>query len=141
MAGLFVATLKSLSRQTCLGWFHFSSIFCRDIVFFCRDKNFLLYNIYCRNINLIIKTKLYCHYLIIVVTKISAFSSSICRDILFYVIIIILQFFSFFVITIDFFVKTYLTSTLCSVFRDIKLLCRDKVVLPSIVDSEFCVTT
>ena len=82
LARLFVTTLKSLSRQTCLGRFHFSSIFCRDIVFFVHEKNFLLYNVYCRDINSIIETKLYFHCLIIVATKISAFSSSLCHDIL-----------------------------------------------------------
>ena len=53
---LLVATLKSLSRQTCLGLSHLSSIFCRDIIFFCHDKNLLLCNFYCRDINFIFET-------------------------------------------------------------------------------------
>ena len=44
------ATLKSLSRHTCLGWSHVSFIFCRDIKLLCRDRNLLLINFYCRNI-------------------------------------------------------------------------------------------
>ena len=132
MVGLFVATLKSLSRQTCLCWFHFSSIFCRK-------KNFFLYSVYYHDINLIIETKLYC-YLIIIETEIYSFNSSLCHNILFCVATFILQFFSSFVMTIDFFVVTYFTSTLCCFCRDIKLLYRDKVVLPSIAYSEFFVT-
>ena len=68
-------------------------------------------------------------------------TSSLCRDILFYVATFILRFFLYFVATIDFFVATYFISTLCYVYRNIKLLCHDKVVLPSIDDSEFCVAT
>ena len=124
LAGLFVATLKSLSRQTCLSLFHFSSIFYRSIVFFCRDRNFLLYSVYYCDINFIIETKLYFHCLIIIAIEISAFSSSLCYDRLFYVTAFILQFFSSFVEIIDFFVETYFTSTLCCVFREIKLVCR-----------------
>ena len=52
-----------------------------------------------------------------------------------------LSIFSSFVDTIDFFVATHFTSTLCCVCCDIKLLCHDKVVLPCIVDFEFCVAT
>ena len=123
--------MKSLSRQTYLSWFHFSSIFYRE-------RNFLLCNIYCRDINLIIETKLYCRSLVIVMTEISAFSSSLGHEILFCVTAFILQFFLCFVATIDFFVATCFTSTLCCVCHDIKLLYRDKVVLPSIAYSEFC---
>ena len=39
---MFVATLKSLLRHTCLGWSHVSSTFCRDIIFFYRDRDFCL---------------------------------------------------------------------------------------------------
>ena len=49
---LFVATLKYLSRLTCLGWSHVSSIFCRDIKLLCRDRNLSLNNFYCRDIDL-----------------------------------------------------------------------------------------
>ena len=114
---------------------------CRDNTFFCSDRDFLLYNIYCRVINLIIETKFYCHFLIIVATEISAFTSSLCRNILFCITTFILQLFSCFVTIIDFFIATYFTSTLCCVCQDIKLLYRDKDVLTSIADSKFCVAT
>ena len=42
VAELFVATLKSLLRQICLDLSHFSSIFCRDNVFSCHDRDFCL---------------------------------------------------------------------------------------------------
>ena len=57
--------------------------------------------------------------MIIVVIEISAFSSSLCCDILFCVVTFILQFFSYFVATIDLFIVTYFTSTLCCVCHDI----------------------
>ena len=44
LAELSITTLKSLSRQTCLGLSHYSSIFCRD-------KNLSFCIFYCRNIN------------------------------------------------------------------------------------------
>ena len=73
--------------------------------------------------------------------SIAVFTSSLCHNIRFCVTTFILQVFSYFVATIDFFVATYFTSTFCCVCRDIKLLYRDKVVLPSITNSEFCVAT
>ena len=61
LAELFVATLKSLSRQTCLNLSHCSSVFYRDIILLCCDRNLLLCSFLCCDINLIVETKLYCH--------------------------------------------------------------------------------
>ena len=56
LAKLFVATLKYLSRPYCLDLSHcFSN--------FCHDRYFFLCGSLCRDINLIVETKLYCHFL------------------------------------------------------------------------------
>ena len=63
LAELFVATLKSLSQPNYLDLSHCFSNFCRGIIFFCHDRYFSLYSSLCRDLNLIVKTKLYCYLL------------------------------------------------------------------------------
>ena len=52
-----------------------------------------------------------------------------------------MYFFSTSVVTVVVFVVTELTSTSCCVFRDLKILCHDKVFLSFIADFECYVAT
>ena len=117
---LFVSTLDPLSRQTCLGSSHLFSIFYRNI-------NLLLSNFYCRDIIF-----LFCN-------KISAFSSSLCRNICFCVAIIFLSFSSLSTTTIVAFVATTFTLTSSFLCCNREILCRDKVCVFFITNSECCV--
>ena len=110
MAKLFVATLNTLSQQTCLGSSHFFSIFRRD-------RNLLLSNFYCHD------RDFYLHFFIL------SQHEFLCRNIHFVI-------FSTSVATIFVFVAKKFTSASCCVCRDIKLLCRDKVFLSPIPSSE-----
>ena len=104
LAELFVATLNPLSRQTCLGSSHLSSIFCHAKKLLCHDRNLLLSNFYCRDRDS-------CLQFVILLQH-----DFPCRNILFVI-------FSTYVATIFVFVVTKFTSASCCVYRDIKLLC------------------
>ena len=63
ISAIFCSLIKPLSRQTCLDLFHYSVIFCRDIVLFCRDILSSLFSSLCHDIGLIVVTLLYCQLL------------------------------------------------------------------------------
>ena len=128
LAKLFVATFNPLSQPTCLGSSHFSSIFCRNRKLQCRDRNLLFNNFYCRDIIFLYHDRDFCLQFFILSQH-----EFLCRNILFII-------FSTFVEKIFVSVATKFSLASCCVYRDIKLLCSDKVFLSPIPGFEFCVT-
>ena len=119
---LFVATLNPLSRPTCLGSSHLSSIFCRDRKLLYRNRNLLLINFYCRDRDFFLQFFILSQH------------EFLLRNILFVI-------FPTSIVTLFVFVPTKFISALCCVYRDIKLLCYDKVFLSPIPSPECCVAT
>ena len=86
------------------------SVLCRDMVVFCRDRNFLL-----QLFNFVATVSAMLQHSFFVILN-------LCHDMLFFV-------------TTEFLPITWICS------RNILFICREKVVLPCIVETELCVVT